>query len=319
MKVVVFGYYNHQNIGDDLFRDAFIAAFPDFDFSFCSSFEIEDVKDASAIFIGGGSFLSSDPFISKECLDIIREKPIFYIGVGAETSIHVVHRELIKLAKLAAIRSNVGLDKIQKLNKNVIVMNDLVYSLFSNKKQKEKQNKSILILPNIFVVPQNHSEHWRHNSWLHFKFEFSQFLDFIVEDGYKIDFFPMCLNESQNDIWAASEIIASMKNRGSYIVENNFDIVDFFSKYDLVITQRFHGIILSEIARVPYISIHHHDKLKQSLLNEGSFISYYASDKKTFIDNFYIMINKRLENISIESDIFDEVKNQVNLILRESK
>jgi polysaccharide pyruvyl transferase WcaK-like protein len=322
VNVLVFGFYGKLNVGDMLFCDAFKQLFPNINFIFTDIITEDNINNVSAIFIGGGSFLYADPNLSEECLNILKTKKIFYVGVGAETEIHPVHKVLIKLARLIAIRSPVGIEKIKMLNNNVIVIPDLVYSL--PVEQKTKQSNSILILPNISVVPQNGNPHWQYNAWNHFKFEFSQFLDHLKESGFNINFFSMCNNKELNDTWAAYEIINSMKNRNEdYIIKTKHidikSISELFSKYDIILTQRFHGIILSELTRAPFISIFHHDKLKTSHFNEGIFISYYASSKQTFIDSFYSIKNIKLDkNICIKLDMFDELKNKINSLLSEA-
>lgn len=318
-NVLVFGFYGKQNLGDDLFCIAFEKLFPNLTFSFVDELTVDNTKNAFAIFIGGGSFLSSPILVSEECLNIVRTKTVLYIGIGAETEIHSSHAELMILAKLIAIRSECGIEQVKKLNENVIIIPDLVYSLV-NYPNKLKRNKSVLILPNIYTVPNNTDPHWKHNSWNHFKFEFAQFLDYLHEDNYSIKFFSMCYNIKQNDFLAASEIINCMKYRNSEnILKINTsleDILNIFSNQSIVITQRFHGAILAEVARVPYISIHHHDKLKTSHLNEGIFISYYASSKQTFIDGFNDAINKEIhQNIAIEPNVFNTLKDRVNSAL----
>lgn len=314
-KVLVYGWYNKNNIGDDLFFEVFKKLFPQIDFIFTDNITLENIKDVSTIFIGGGSFLSEPPAIQEQCLNIVKTKKIIYVGVGAETDIHPLHKDLISLAKLIALRSPEGFDKIRELNDNIILIPDLVYYL-NNTINNKIDSKSILILPNITVVPQNTDPHWKFNSWNNFKFEFSQFLDWLVENEYKINFLSMCKNLEQNDDWAAYEIISCMKNRNENYLINSSNIIDTFKKYDIIISQRYHGIVLAEISGVPFISIHHHNKLKTSALNAGSFISYYSSSKQTFIDQFYLTRKIKLDKtIAIESNIFETLKDKINSII----
>jgi len=321
-NVLVYGFYGHGNLGDQLFCEAFKTIFPNINFSFSDCITIDKIKDASAIFIGGGSFLYNNIEMSQECLNILRTKKIFYVGVGAETDIHPAHQDLMRIARLVALRSSAGAEKVRELNSNVMIIPDIVYSLKMGQSEKKKP-KSVLVLPNIHAVPQNTDAHWKHNSWEHFKFEFSQFLDFIVEDGFTVNFFSMCNNNKHSDDWTAYEIISNMKYRdgNSLIKARSSDIKDIcklFSKYDTIITQRFHGIILSEITRVPYMSIYHHDKLMRSSINEGIFVSMYAISKRLLIDQFYLANKIKLsESIAIESDMFKSLESQIISILLE--
>lgn len=321
MNVVVIGFYHKENLGDQLFIEAFRALFPHITFKFCDVLTIENIKGASAVFFGGGSFLSSDVNASQECLNLIRTLPIFYVGVGAETSISASNRILMGLARLIAIRSPVGLDKVKEINDNVIIIPDLVYALTPTIKTK-RHTKSVLILPNIYVVPKNTDEHWKHCSWEHFKFEFSQFIDHLVESGYTINFAAMCKNNKENDENAAIEIINCMRYRDSkYIInipQSSQDIFRMLSEYAVIITQRFHGVVLAEMMRIPSVIISHHDKLKSSYLNEGELISYYAASKQTFIDKFYSTTKIKLEpSLLLKTNMYDELKEKINSLLSE--
>lgn len=309
-KILVYGWYSHNNIGDELFKVAFQKLFPSYTFIFVDKLTIDILKDASAIFFGGGSFLFGAPNMDEGCLPIIKSKPIFYIGVGAETEIHPIHISLMKIAKVIAIRSTVNFDKILKINSNTIVIPDIVYALNDLFLPTQKKSKSVLIFPNIFVIPNNTDPHWRFNAWDHFKFEFSQFIDHLIDHGHSISFFSMCTNKYQKDDNAAIELINSMKHRHEYTIHHDINIIP---KFEFIITQRYHGAILSEITNIPYISIYHHDKLKNTYYNNGKFVSFYSSAKQTFIDNF----NYTHKNIAIETDIFEDLKIKVTSVLKD--
>jgi hypothetical protein len=303
-NILVVGYYGKNNLGDELFKDAFRELFPNFNFTFVDNINI--VEGFDAIFFGGGSFLSDASNISKDFINQIKI-PIYYIGVGTETDIHPIHLKLMKSAKLIATRSNIK--KALEINTNSILIPDLVYSLQHKFLHQSKIEKSILLIPNTYTIPTNKDPHWKHNSWQHFKFEFSQFLDYLIEEKYKISFFSMCNDEKLNDKNAAIEIINMMNEIG---VKEELDINNI-GKYSSIITQRFHGIILAELARVPYLSIHHHDKLKSSFLNEGIFTSFYGCYKGSLIDDFNKILELNISyNLPIEKNIFEQLKYIVN-------
>jgi polysaccharide pyruvyl transferase WcaK-like protein len=308
-NILVFCFYNKQNIGDDLFCDAFKYLFPNCNFTFTDKITILDSFDA--VFIGGGSFLNEAIKIEPHLFNKLKELPIFYIGVGAETKIHETHTELLKLAKLIAIRTPEHLDKIKKLNSNVIAIPDLVYSLPANI-SSNKIEKSILYIPNILVVPNYKDPHWMHTSWEYFKSEFAQFLDEIKDEGYTLNIFPMSCNYKVDDRRASAELINksfSLNSNELLDKETDFNkVINLFSKYSLVITQRFHGIILANIANVPVISIYHHDKLKD---NQYS-LSYYGFKKSDLRAKINLIENSNYSaNLPIKSDTFKYLVDRV--------
>jgi hypothetical protein len=184
-----------------------------------------------------------------------------------------------------------------------------------------KINRSVLVIPNITVVPQGIESHWKHTAWAYFKSEFTQFLDWLVDNDYQPKLFSMCHSIEEDDEWVSGELIGHMerRNRDLFLHQrpvNIQEITKLFSQHEVVITQRFHGIVLSEMTRVPYVAIHHHDKLKLSQPGEGKFISYYNSSKHMFIEAFN---QARMMNYSdvlpIKPDIFKALVEQIISLL----
>jgi len=311
MNILVFGFYSHMNVGDNLFTDVFHKLFPQHSFTFTDHITNNLLKNISAVFIGGGSMLCDKPNI--ENIKKLKLLPIYYIGIGSETLINPVHLDLMKQAKLIALRSDHKLSIIRSINPNTIVIPDLVYALATDI-VPDPISKTVLVLPNIAVVPQNNDHHWKHTAWEWFRNEFSQFLDSIIDHGYKISFLSMCQDHKLHDDFASLGIISSMKHRDiDYIIESD-DIIKTISEHSIVITQRYHGIILSELARTPYVAIHHHDKLKESYFNAGAFVSYYGFSKQTMNDKFNLAMKKDYSyDVSVFENIFRTLVSKVGI------
>jgi polysaccharide pyruvyl transferase WcaK-like protein len=313
-RVLVYGWYNKGNIGDQLFIEAFRNLFLDLDFVFTESITVASLQSVSIVIFGGGSFLLDAPQVQPAALPLLEDKRIFYLGVGVEASVHPIHQNLMRRAELLAIRSPVSLDFTKSINPNTVVIPDLVYCLQDKIIQSPKYKKSVLILPNITVVPRWSDPHWKHVAWEYFKTEFAQFLDWLISEQYQIGFLAMCSNKEMEDHWASAEIISRMKRRNSqYIINHSFtdmeNLSSVFSKYETVITQRFHGVVLSEMMRIPHLVIHHHDKLKDCYPSEGNYLSYYGATKHELISQF--SLTRRINYSSvlpIEPNIFDRIK-----------
>jgi polysaccharide pyruvyl transferase WcaK-like protein len=315
--ILVYGWYNQGNLGDELFKEAFRSLFLNYDFIFTDHITKASLKDVSAVFIGGGSFLFAPLKMESGAADLLQQKKLFYIGVGSETEIHPFHLELFKIAKLIAIRNNNNLELIKSINSNVMVIPDIVYSLQSSIASRQRQKKNVLVIPNMAVVPTWNDPHWKHASWNYFKSEFAQALDLLVDDGHTIKFLAMCQNSQTDDHAAAIEIVNHMNNRGrNYLLHNPSSDLGFItanlSQFDFIITQRFHGIVLSEMMRVPYVSIYHHDKLKHCQPGDGVFLSYYGVTKAELMKGFKTASEMKFSStIPIESNIFEKLKESV--------
>lgn len=314
MRILVHGWYHQGNLGDDLFMDAFRNLFPKHELIFSNIITIHDLQGIDAVFIGGGSFLGEPLNVSgNETLKKLKSMKVFYIGVGTETEIHATHKELMRDAKLIAIRSSSHLEKILNINPKVMTIPDLVYSLPVSTSGCKIKN-SILILPNMIVVPSWKDDHWKHAAWAHFKIQFAQFVDTLIDQNYTVNFFPMCINGEIDDRGAAQEIINSMEHRNNiYLLEKKnsaAETIELMSRYNVVITQRYHGIVLAEMAGVPNLTIHHHDKLKNS---NGPNLSYYGVSKNELINQLNKTLRmKNYDILPIDRNIFRELIRKVD-------
>ena len=176
-QILVSGFYFKENLGDDLFADAFKYLFPQFSFTFTNRITKLQLQNIDAVFIGGGSFLDQVPSVAPDAWNLLMQQKIFYIGVGTETNLHPEHIKLIKIAQLIASRNGLNLDEIKKHNHNIFTIADLVYYLPITKQKKIAPTNSICIVPNILVVPKWQDAHWKHAAWQFFKSEFSQCQD----------------------------------------------------------------------------------------------------------------------------------------------
>jgi polysaccharide pyruvyl transferase WcaK-like protein len=320
-KILVNGWYAHENLGDQLFIQAFSKIFPTIQFVFSDVITVDNLQDMDAVFFGGGSFLYSAPKIIGNAIALLKTKKIFYLGIGVEAEINPVHLELMAMAKLIAIRSPSQFDRVKTINANTYFVPDLVYSLQEQVVQSSKLDRSVLILPNVSILPTVSNDHYKHVAWNYFKCEFAQFADWLVENNYIPQFWPLCLSPQDNDRWAISEIVGHMKYRDQKLIlseqaQNISEITSLVSRHQVVITQRFHGIIFSEMSRTPYIAIHHHTKLQDCSPNNGEFISYYNCSKQLLIDSFLQAIKTNCSDVlPIYSHVYEALSKDVISLL----
>lgn len=319
--ILVYGWYNRGNVGDDLFVSAFKKLFPDYDLIFTDHINLNLLQGVSAVFFGGGSFLYAEPDISDDAREQLAHTAICYIGVGTETQIHPRHQELMRQAKLIATRSPERLEFIKQINSETMYVPDIVYALQDEVGGISKLSKSILIMPSFEVVPRWDGPNWMSASWEYFKSEFAQTLDALYESGFNLHFFSMCANKKIDDNWAATEIINKMHHRSNeYLVRAKpkgiGSVTKLISQFELIVTQRYHGIVLSEMTRVPYLAIHHHDKIKNSYPHEGRSLSYYGATKANLLQEINAARYMNFTNVlPIDSDIFEVLKEKVSGII----
>lgn len=313
-KIAVYApYVGKNNVGDEFFVDAYKELFPEYDFKFFDKFK-SDLSLFDGVFFGGGSFLDAEPLISEECLKQLETLPVFYIGVGSETNIHPIHQKIMSKANLLATR-NKDISKCLTLNKNTIYCPDIVFSIPTDIRPRHL-NKKILIIPNGSLIPRPKDELWKRTSWNYFKCQLAQWIDSLQLEGYSTHYLAMCENNDIDDRAAAFEIISDLERRrysNVLKIEKDFNsITEVIQNYDLIITQRYHGIVLAESCKVPYIAIHHHDKLKTAYPNSGYYLDYYGASKNDFQEKFNLALTMKRENfLPIETNIFTTLKERV--------
>lgn len=318
-KILVFGWYDHFNLGDQFFIEIFRALFPSFQFTFVDQITPQLLHEQDAVFLGGGSFLDQASSIDPEAIPLLKAMPLFYLGIGAETHIHPTHQELLAAAKLIVLRSSAKVEEIKQINPNVMMATDLVYlhSILAPKSsQKTPKSNSVLILPNVSLVPQWNAEHWKHLSWEYFRHEFAQFLDGLIEQGYHPKFFSMCQGQTLSDDWAALSIISTMKHRNYDLLLKEApstiqETLDLLAGYEMVITQRYHGIVLAELANIPYVAIAHHSKLANG---NSDALSYYEASRAALQRKFDSPVKTSLV-LPLKSHPYQEVKKRIEELL----
>lgn len=311
---LIYGFYGKGNIGDELFKKAFLKLFPNQELKFVSHLVESDINSCQCVIFGGGSFLGGKLSGTPKAVELLFGKKIFYIGVGIESYIDPIHVKLLSHAKLIATRSLDQIDRIKTLcDGTVIFLPDLVYILCSGMYSQDRA-KTIFI-PNALVLPKNKDPHWKHASWNYFKSEFSQFLDYLIEQGEQIDIMSMCDNPETKDHYAAIEIINLMHyGKQINIFHCDIDLIDYFvAQYQFIITQRFHGIILSQMTQTPYLAISHHDKLLNAQPMQGQCLSYYGVTKNQLIQAFQ---SRNSQKIDFETNLQDFI-HVAELVLQE--
>jgi Polysaccharide pyruvyl transferase len=325
-RVVIYGFYSHESLGDEMFRIVFAKMLPSCELIFTDQLNDKVLNKADVLIVGGGSFLETKIDIPSNLT-----MPLAYVGVGSETDIHSTQQTLLKRAKFVAVRSDTKLPIISGLNPDTFVIPDLVYSLFDKSYPAIRTpaiNRSILWVPNINCVPKYDDAHYKHTGWQRFKEQLAETFDSLITDGYSIDYLPMSSHPQQLDEYAVVEVKNLMRKGHLLSLRRppfpNYPLSDTdirplvqtFSSYGTIISQRFHGLILSELARRSYLSIFHHDKLAKTSLNEGTFRSYYACSKATLLDDFnQLQATKLNAEPAIDWHSFEDLKERLSKLL----
>lgn len=296
--ILVYGWYGHGNVGDELFRDAFRQLMPGVQLTFVDKITRRDIEGKGAVVFGGGSFLYKEPRLESGVLDILLRIPTAYAGVGVESEVNDIHLQIMKKSILVAVRTAAGVELLKSKGVESICTPDIVHLI--PRSESIRTPNSILFVPNVETIPMWNAPSWATLAWERFKNETAQFMDERLEKGWKISFFSMCKNPRMNDLWAATEIVAKMTRRstGFEMIQGSElsldDIFKHFSSRSVVISQRYHGLVLAEMVNTPSISLHHHDKLKRISPFRGEKVPYYEFCKRPLHETVDIVCSREM-------------------------
>lgn len=279
-QVYVLGWYGHKNLGDEAFASAFEHLWPEINFHFGDRLPDSDAQ-YDALWIGGGSFLD------HACPGLKHwTKPIGFIGVGFQGKVHPDYQAALERAKIVIARN----PEAREIFPRARVLPDLVFASRPDTLLKQRlPKKRVTVLLNDFVSPRWNSPDWVTRSYLWFQHEFAKACDHLVKEGYELHMIPMG-TAGADDRRAAAAIIGRMERpQGArwYLggETSEFLLRSTIAMSDLVLTQRFHGIVFAAQNGCPFISISAHDKLK-SLTKElrwPGLVNYYGFNLDEFL------------------------------------
>ena len=308
---LVYGWYGRGNAGDELMKHAIAGMLRPrgFELSFVDKIGVPQLLNydkvegyVDAVIFGGGSILDGDPNVTPEAMEVLLagKVPVFYVGVGIETQVHPKHQALMSVARLVAARER--------------DIPDLAFSLPRPDHTPSHPPHGLLVIPNVETVPTWADPHWKHVAWERYKDEFAQALDHLIDGGLEVSFLLMCSNLHMEDAWPASELMARMKRRGTkkhVFKAGGTEVLVLLQRHAAIVTQRYHGIILAEMAGVPYVSIDHHDKLKHATPSRGLHLPYHGVRKDELIGTIEKSLDTTLSPHLVPRQVYDDLADKI--------
>lgn len=298
-RILIFGYYNRQNWGDDVFE----YVFKNYIFNDSNKYElifknldglnndIELYKTVDTVIIGGGDIINSY-FFDNEKLALFRQvfdkKPIYFVGVG------LTYPNLINVMDIGDyffMRNKTD----EKLTRNrysdlyAHAIPDIAFNLMQeqsllnfNKPQRAKKdiNKIGIALPSPWLkegdktfineicklaleLSENHEVH---------------FIPFDTSNNGTSNSDVKMIQDIQNQLNGHSNIyymIPNVEINGSFKHISTQEMIQYFKNLDLVVCGRFHATILSILTHTPFVCVYASQKLDNLRTDIRSLYNYF--------------------------------------------
>lgn len=291
-RIAVYGWYGHNNIGDEAYKLAFCEMLVGHDLVFMDTMP-KDPQNFDALIVGGGSFLEAPVRGS-----VSHTIPVAFVSVGSR-AVHPTWKPYLERAAVVVVRDLQTQATLSRYSSNVKVLPDLVFGLTNLFDDKVSETPSLLYIPNVHLLPKGQSPSYVKAAWDWFSCQLAEAFDHLSQK-YSIQILGMCSNKSENDLWAGASVISQMSNRArAELITNpslhhgSFGFEDIIRDKHIVVTQRLHGYVYARKYNKKCVTISHHDKLNDvvnymdgvSPNSSTALLDYYAFSKKVFYES----------------------------------
>jgi polysaccharide pyruvyl transferase WcaK-like protein len=271
MRILAYGWYDKENIGDESYKLSFPSLFPDHEWTFTDTVNDEIVQDHDVVVLGGGNILDSK-FVSK-LKPFAGVRPIYAFSVGCMDE--RLQPGDLDFFEAIYVRDRWSQQNVEKLGVACEVVPDAAFYFQANKARGKD-------LMENWISPQIHwnvkrklgvtiNTHLAGCSQDALAQDVLRFQMFAMDTANVIDrlpgngiFIPYMTKPPWDDRvangWVASRCRTHTKNTVIYETLGVQDVLDLTSALDAAICTRFHASVFCTIAGVPFVDIHHHDK-----------------------------------------------------------
>jgi hypothetical protein len=332
-RVIVIGYYDHFNLGDEQYKLTIQEIFNqneyNLEFIDCDKCKNIDIPNDAIIILGGGDILNN--YFLETINEIFKNKSnkIIALSVGLPYKNILVNTSLLDIIDYFFVRSLVDIELFKSYfgKERVFYLPDLsyltlfiqetihseseqlIYSIISNLKQTYSYKKKIGICLSRHFYKKGHLQ-----NYLNIIHQLSDFIKVLISLNYHIVFIPFNTNRSntnENDIIIQNDIISILEKNAPQCIPN-ITIIDFtitplemfhlFQCLDYTIPMRFHAVLYSIYTRVPFFPIFTTRKIR-NLLNDTCWNFGYQLDLNEYDIPVEIVLEICLRRFNILVDI----------------
>lgn len=267
LSILVLGYYDRYNLGDDCFKEVIPFFFKSHNLIFKCIDDIpveNDIYKYDAVVCGGGDIINN--YFIKKLKKILKgyNKNIFAFGVGIPFR-NTIKENYLEIFDHMFIRNKTDLLLLQKYygSKYIHYLPDIVYSIklpkLTQKKeliQNRKKEVGIFLIQSIYKYKP-------------LVYSLIRFIEYLLDDhNVTLYSFNTSGSDLEDDSFINSDIHESLLIHHDNIkLDNNRynsqEMLQIMNLKDINVCMRFHSHIFSVLAETPFFSIYTTRKVKQ--------------------------------------------------------
>lgn len=275
-QLLITGYYNKQNTGDDYFLNIANKLFysnKNYKTTYASIDNININNNYDAIILFGGETLN-EYFLKP--LSLIKEKnqniKLYAMGVNVGCDIDYIKKYLI-MFQYIIVRNKNDYDIINnKFNKLIpcFYIQDIVFCNYIKDYKTKTPDKCI----GLFLSQPK----FKNNNNID---DYINIINYFVKNNFIVKLFSMCYSDNYNESdkflnnTLFDYLSPDVKKNVKIISENNF--IKNVKTLKYAICERFHAHILAIIYNIPFVSLANTGKVKQ-LLEDLNIFDLYLND-----------------------------------------
>lgn len=285
MNFTVFGWYDHENCGDEAYKLAFPALFPGHTFTFTD--RPQGLR--TPLILGGGNVVS-DAFL-KPLEALPGEKSLLSVGLAGFDQAD----RLSGLFRHVCVRDPASLDLLRSAGVTAVYLPDFAFALRPDRERGRRliqrlfqearadlYGKVVVAVVNAYLAADHEIGGRKYVTFLKAAFDLAR-----VVDGTNASFLFVPFggggyaNDRVTNAWVAARCKFWKKNAVVYERLGVQDTLDIVSAADAAISSRLHSSIFSTIGGVPFVDLTHHDKNRHYLEAVGRAnwsVNYWSLD-----------------------------------------
>ncbi len=334
MNIIVTGYYEEKNLGDDLFEKIGKQIFSNekikqkinkIEFMKIDKITSNDVYfNCDKLILFGGETMN-DYFLDKIIL-FKKKNPnseIHAFGVSCNQDYKTIQNKINIFDKII-FRNKKDCEYFEKrLGKYVQYTPDIVFTMKYKKpliNHKRKKAGFFVAMPLYCNLSKKDKEIYLNN--------IRELINNLIKKSYRIYFFPMCCNEKANEddlilIKKITEVYNHDILKKFKFFESNTRICKYIQKMKINFCWRFHSVVLSIIYNIPFIAFSETPKVQnilkdynlemlkynlQKLEDKEECISYLLTNRKNILntlDKLYNELHKKAIEVYMNFETYN--------------